>query len=157
MPTWSNVIGCKFTEKSSTDANSHCRMNLTRDAVLTESPNFVNLGISFVHRSDELESVFIPINIIRTPTDGSNWLLPGHRIDEVTAYIVSRTGSEQDYNAKNDFENRRENQYFGRKYNSMSRPSLDSTPLGTNTTNGTTSPIDSIPFRPKTPEPTPLT
>ena len=38
----------------------------------------------------------------------------------------------------------------------MSQPTLDSTPLGTNTTNGTTSPIDSIPVK-KTPEPTPLT
>ena len=70
---------------------------------------------------------------------------------------MSRTGSEQDYNAKTDFETRRENQYFGRRNNSMSQPPLDSTPLGTNTTNVTTSHIDPIPFRTKTSEPTPLT
>ena len=48
-------------------------------------------------------------------------------------------------------------QYFGRKNDPMSRPTLDSTPLGTNTTNGTTSPIGSILVKKKTPEPTPLT
>ena len=48
-------------------------------------------------------------------------------------------------------------QYFGRQNDPMSKPTLYSTPLGTNTTNRTTSPIDSIPVGTKTPEPTPLT
>ena len=78
-------------------------MNLTCDAILTEIPNFVNLGISSVHTSDELRSVFIPNTTIGTPTDGSNWLLPGHRIGNVKADIVIMMGSEQDYNAKTDF------------------------------------------------------
>ena len=39
----------------------------------------------------------------------------------------------------------------------MSRPPLDLTPIGTNTTNRTMSPIESIPVRTKTPDPTPLT
>ena len=39
----------------------------------------------------------------------------------------------------------------------MSRPTLDLTTLGINTTNKTTSPIDLIPVRTKTPDPTPLT
>ena len=47
-------------------------------------------------------------------------------------------------------------QDFGRQNDPMSRPTFDSTPLGTNTTNGTTSPIDSIPVGTKTPEPTQL-
>ena len=65
--------------------------------------------------------------------------------------------SEQNYSSKTDFETRRENKDFGRQNNSMSRPPLDSTSLGTNTTNGTMSPIDSIPVRTKTTEPTPQT
>ena len=44
-PTWSKAIGCKFTDESSADVNLRSRMNLTRDAVITESPNFVNLGL----------------------------------------------------------------------------------------------------------------
>ena len=61
------------------------------------------------------------------------------------------------YNFKSDFETRREIQYFDQENISMSRPTLDSTPLGTNIANETTSPIDSIPVGTKTPEPTPLT
>ena len=63
-PTWSKVIGRKFTKKSSTDVNSRSWMNLMRDAFLTESLNFVNLGILSVHTPNELGSVFIPTNII---------------------------------------------------------------------------------------------
>ena len=48
-------------------------------------------------------------------------------------------------------------QYFGRPNDPMSRPTLDSTPLGTNTTNGKTSPIDLITVGTKMPEPMPLT
>ena len=120
-------------------------MNFRSDAVLAESPNFLNLGIGCVHTLDELGSVFIPTPIIGTPTDGSNWLLASHHIGVVTADRVSRTGSEQDYNAKTDFETRRKNQYFGRQNNSMSQPPLGLTPLGINRINIKTSPIDSIP------------
>ena len=123
-PTWSKVICCKFTNKSSADVYSRYRMNLTRNAFLTKIPNFMNMGIFSVRTSYELRSVFIPTTIIRRPTDGSNWLLPDHCSGEVTAEIVSRTGSEQKYNAKTDFETRKENQYFGRQNNSMSQPPL---------------------------------
>ena len=144
-PTLSKVIGHKFTNKSSADINSLCWTKLTRDTVLSKIPYFVNLGISSVHTADELGPVFILTTRIRTPTNGSNWLPPGHSIGEITAERVIRTGSDKDYNAKTDFENRRGNQYFGHQNNSMSRPPLDSIRLGMNTTNITTSPIDSIP------------
>ena len=48
-------------------------------------------------------------------------------------------------------------QDFGRQNISMSRPTLDLTPIGKNTTNETISPIDLIPVGTKMPEPTPLT
>ena len=56
---------------------------------------------------------------------------------------MNRTGSDQNYNSKTDFETRRENQDFGRQNNSM--------------TSGTTSPIDLIPVGTKRPEPMTLT
>ena len=124
------------------------RIDLTRDAFITESPNFMNLGLSSNHTSDEFGSIFIPTTIIRRPTYGSNWLLPGHHICEVTADRVSRTRPEQNYNTQCDFETRRRgavNQDFGRQNISISQPPLNSTTLGTNTHNRTTSPIDSIP------------
>ena len=157
MPTCSKVIGRKFANALSTDVNSRCRVNLTCDTVLTKIPNFVNPGISSVHASDELGSVFIPTTRIRRPTYGSNWILTGHSIGEVIADRVNRTGSDQNYNAKTDFETRRKNQNFGRQNNSMNWPHLDSTPLDTNTANRTISTIDSIPVRTKTPEPMSLT
>ena len=69
---------------------------------------------------------------------------------------MSGTISEKKYSHKTDFETRRENQDFGRQNISISQPPLDSTPIDNNTTNGTTSPIESIPVRKKTTDPTPL-
>ena len=70
-------------------------MNLTHDAVLMESPNFMNLGLSSVHTLDEIGSVFIPTTRIGRPTDGLNWILPGHHIGEVAADRAIRTKSEK--------------------------------------------------------------
>ena len=63
------------------------------------------------------------------------------------------------YNFKSEFETRKDkvvDQYFRRKNDPMSQPSLDSTHLGMNTTNITTSPSDSIPLGTKSTKPTPL-
>ena len=123
-PTGSKIIDCKFSDKSSPGIYLRCRMNLTRDTVFTESPNFMNLGLWYVHKSDELGSIFIPTNRIRRPTDASNWLLPSRHIGEVSADRVSRTRTEQNYNPKSDFETRRGgvvNQYFEVQNISMSR------------------------------------
>ena len=63
---------------------------------------------------------------------------------------MSSTRSELYYSFRTDFQNWKGNQDFGRQNISMN-------PIGTNTTKGTTSPIDSIPVRTKTPHPTPRT
>ena len=94
-PTWSKVIGRKFSDESSFDVYSRCRMNLTSDAILTKIPNFMNMGLSSIHTSDELGSVFIHTTRIIILTDGSNWILPGHRINEVTADKVIKKGSDK--------------------------------------------------------------
>ena len=116
-PTWSKVICRKFSNKSSDDLYSQCCMNLMHDAVFIVSPNFMNMGISSIHTSDELGSVLIPITRIRRPTDGYNMILYSHCIGKNIADRVSRTGSEHDYIAKTDFETRGENQNFGRQNN----------------------------------------
>ena len=143
-PTLSKGIGGKLSKKSSADIYSIYWMNFTHDAVLTKSPNFTNLGLASVHTPDELGSFSIPINRIGSCIDESNWITTGHIIGEVTADRMSRTRPEQNYSSKTDFETRRENQDFERQNNSTSRPPLDSTTLGTNTTNGTMSPIVSL-------------
>ena len=157
--TLSNAISRKFSNESSADIYLSCRMNLTRNTVLAKSPNFMNLGLSSVHTLDELRSVFITTTRIIMLAYGSNWLPPGHRIGKVTADRVIRTQPEKNYNPKSYFETNKGgvvNQDFGRQNNSMSRPTLDSTPLGTNTNNGTTTPIDLIPVETKSPYPMPL-
>ena len=131
-------------------------MNFRSDTVLSESSNFVNFGLSSVNTTDELGSVFVPITRVRRPTTGSNWLLLVQDISEATADRVSKKKANNHHNLKIDFETRRRNHYFGCQNDPMSRPTLDSTPLGKNTTNGTTSPIDLIPVGTKTSDPTPL-
>ena len=58
---------------------------------------------------------------------------------------MSETKSEYDPNYKTDFEIWGENQDFECQDISMSRPPLDLTLIGTNTTTGTTLPIDLFP------------
>ena len=159
-PTWSKVISHKLSDKFSTNVYSRCWMNHAHYTILAKSPNFNNLGLSSVHTSGELGSVFIPTTRIGRPSDGSNWLPPDHCIGEVTADIVSRKKPEQKYNFKSYFETRRGgliDQDFGRQNNYMIQPPLDSTPLGTNTNNRKTSQSYSIPVRTKYPEAMPLT
>ena len=156
-PTFSKVIGCRFSDKYRTYIYLRFHMNLTRDSVLAKSPKFMNLGLSSVHTLDKLMAVFIPTTSIGMPADGSNWIPPGNIIGEVTADRVIKLRLEQNYSAKTGLETRRGNQDLGRQNNYMSRPPLDSDPLGTNTNTGTTSPIESIPVGTKMPEPTPMT
>ena len=157
VPIFSKVIGCKFTNKSSANVNSHCWTNIRTDAYLTKNPNFVNLGLVSIHTSEKLGSVLIPTTIIITQTGYPNWIPDSHSIVEVAADRVIRIGSEQNYNDKTDFKTWRINQDFGRQNNSISQTHLNSSPIGTDITKGTTSPIDSITFGTTTPKPTPLT
>ena len=136
---------------------SRYRVDFTSNAVKTEAPDFILLGVLVVNALDELRSFSTPTTIFKRPTDESNWSAPGHVFGEVTEVGMSWTRSEQNYSYKNDFETRRENQDFGPQNISMSRPPLDSTHFGTNTTNRKTSPIDLIPARTKPPDPMPLT
>ena len=118
----------------------------------------MNFGLSSVNTTDELGSVFVSTTRVGSPTDGSNCIPPGNDISEATADRVIKTNAKNHYNFKSEFETRRDkmvDQYFGCQNDHMSRPTFYSTPIGTNTTNGTTSSIDSIPVKTKTPEPTP--
>ena len=159
-PTWSKVIGRKFTNEYSADLYERSRMNFVSDTVLSESPDFTDLGMSSVDTTGELGSVFSHTTRIGLATHGSYWLPCNRYICKATEDIVSRTKAKNHYNFKSEFETRRDkvvDQDFGCQNDSMSRPPLDSTPLGTNTTSGTTPRSDSIPVGAKFPKPTALT
>ena len=110
-----------------------------------------------VNTTDKLRSVIVPTTRVGGPTNGYNWFQSRHGIEEATADRVSKTKANNNYNFKCDFETRREIQDCAQENISMSRPTLDSIPIGTNKTNRTTSPIGSIPVGTKSPDPTPLT
>ena len=158
-PGLSKVIGSKSVNNESANVYAHSWMNFGSDTVLSKSPNFMDFGLLSVNTTDELMSVFVPTTIIGRPMDGSNWLPPRRGISKATVDRVSRTEANNHYNFKSEFETRRDkmlDQDFGRQNDPMGLPTVESTPLGTYTTNETTSPMDSIPFGTKNPDPTPL-
>ena len=77
-------------------------MIFASDNVLSESINFMDFGLSSVNTTYELGSIFIPTTRSEMPTDGSNWLPPGHDISEATADRASRTNAKNHYNFKNN-------------------------------------------------------
>ena len=119
-PTFGSEIGCKLFKKSIANVYSPCRINFTCDAILAEMPNFMNMGISPVHTSDELGSFKNPTTRIGRAINEPNCLLPGHLIGEVAANRIIRARSEQNYSSKTNFEMRGGNQDFGCQNNSMS-------------------------------------
>ena len=120
-------------------------MDLACDTVLSEIPNFMDFGLSSIHTTAELRSIFFSITTIGSLTHGSNWIPSGHHISVATSYRLSRTRPKHNFNFKSDFETRREevvDQYFGLQNDSMSHSPLDSTPFDTNMPNRTISPSD---------------
>ena len=70
--TLSKVISQELSDDPSANIYLRCWANFTRDTVVTEIPNFMNLGLSTVHTLDELGSFIFPSTSIGMPTDGSN-------------------------------------------------------------------------------------
>ena len=136
---FSKLIGCELSHSSSANLYLICQMDFFSNTVRTKGPNFVDLGIPAVNESDEVNIFGTPATIIRRPMDGFRWYAPDHIFGKASAAGMSATRSEQDNTYKTDFQIWRENRNFGRQYNSTSRPPLDSTPIGTNNNNGTTS------------------
>ena len=132
-------------------------MNSGSDTVLSKNPNFMNFGMLPTNTPDKLRSGIVPTTRVGRPTNVFNWIRPRHDIEESTADRVIKMKQKNHYNYKNDFETMREIQYFEREDISMSQPTLDSTPIVKNTTNRTTSLMDSIKVGTKTPDPMPLT
>ena len=151
------IIGRGLSHSSSSNLYLRCQVDFASNTVGTKAPHFVDFGLPAVNASDEVNIFGTPNTRTRRPIDGSHWSDPDHVSGKATSVGISATRLEQYYSYKTDFEIWRENQDFRRQNISMSRTPLDSTPIGTYTTSGTTSPIDLIPIRTKNPEPTPQT
>ena len=109
-------------------------MNFADDAVQTQTPQFMVLVFSTINALDESSGLVIPATIIQKPMDGSHWSAPNHVFGGTTELGVSEAKSDYDYNYKTEFQIWKENKEFERKKKLMSRPPLDSTHIGTNTT-----------------------
>ena len=98
MPIFSKVIRQELSHDNTDYIYLRCRLDFTSNAVGTEAPDFMHLGIPAINTSDELRSFGTPTTIVRRPTDGSNWYKTGNVFGEVTVDGMSRTRSEQNYN-----------------------------------------------------------
>ena len=127
------------------------------NVVQTKAPQFVDLGIPSVNTSYEFDILGTPATRIIRLTNEFHWSAMDNVFGEATYVRTSAARSNQNYRYKTDFEIWRENQDIGRQNILMSPLTLDSTPIGMNTTNRKTSKLDLTPIGTKTPEPTPLT
>ena len=92
---FSKGIVRELSDDSSTNIYLRCQLNFMRDAVVTESPKFMNLELLDVHASDKLGSFSITDTVIIRPKYAYNWILHEHLIGEVTGARMSGTRSEQ--------------------------------------------------------------
>ena len=120
------------------------------DVVQAQAQKFMDLGLPAINTLNESGVIGTTVTRIQRPTDGSHWSVPDHVFCEATAVGMSASKSDHDCNYKTNFEIWRENQEFERQNVSTSRPFLDSTPIGTNTTNTKTSHLESTPIGTKT-------
>ena len=105
-------------------------MNFGSNAVFTQNPNFINLGLTSVNTTNKLGYVSVPTTRVRRPKISSDGIRHGHNTEEATADRVRETIANSDYILKSDFENMSEIQDFGWENISMSWPKmLDPTPL----------------------------
>ena len=70
----SRLIGPKTVSIEIANVYAHKRMDLVSNSIFTESPNFMDLGLSPANKTDKLKSVIGPTNKVEGLTDISGWL-----------------------------------------------------------------------------------
>ena len=106
---FSKLLGRELPDSISANIYSLCWMDFMSNAVRTEAPNFVDLGLPAVNTLYEFNTFGTPdIRFIR-PTCGFHWSAPGHVFGEAKLVGMSGTISEQNYIHKTDFEIWKEN------------------------------------------------
>ena len=72
-------------------------MDFGSNSVVSESPNFMDFGLSPSNTPDKLKSVIVPTTRVGRLTNVSNWPRPRHDIKEDKAEKVSETKSYSKY------------------------------------------------------------
>ena len=118
------VLGCELSGSLLAKIYSRSRVDFTSNAIATEAPDFVHLGLPTTNASDERNPFDTPATRIIRLMYGSHCYALGLVFGEFTAVVMSGTRSEQNYSQRSNFETRRENQEFGHKNISMSQLTL---------------------------------
>ena len=132
-------------------------MNFAADPVQTQTPQFMDMGLSTINALDEGSGLSTPNDRIRRPTNGAHWRAPNYIFGKTTVVGVNEAKSDYDYNYKTEFQIWRENKEFERQKNSMSQPPLEWTPVGTNKSYSKIKLLESTTVGAKMPDPKPLT
>ena len=96
-PIFSKVICCKTFPDKRSDVCARKRMDLMSISVLSESPSFMNFGLTPANTPDKLKSVIVPTTRVERLTNGSDWILTKHNIEEVTVERVGEAKAYRDY------------------------------------------------------------
>ena len=94
-PGWSEIIGSRVVTNKIADVYARSRMQFGSDTVLSQNPKCITTG--------KLGSFIVPTTRDSRPKNGSDWLQPGHDIEEATTDGVSKTKAKNHYNFKSDF------------------------------------------------------
>ena len=85
--SWSffrHAVGLKSVSREVDDVDASERINFASNLVLSETPEFVDLGLSTVNTADKLNSVYAPVTRAEGLMDHSGWLVSRHRIVKIT-------------------------------------------------------------------------
>ena len=112
---FSKAIGSELFDSLSAKIYLRCQMDFTSNAVRTEVPDFVDLGLLAVNASDKFKTFGNPATRARRPTDVHHWSFLDHAIGEATEVGKSGTRSEPEYSYITDYQNWREIRPLGAK------------------------------------------
>ena len=101
-------------------------MDFASNSVISESPNFMDLGMLPANTTDKLKSVIGPVIIVEGLTGSFEWLAYSHGIVIVAVIRVSKTKVYSDYIKISDFETTK---VFEQENISVTRPTLENIPL----------------------------
>ena len=89
---FSKVICEKLSDGSIQYLHTRFRMNLAADTVQTQTPKFVDLGLSTIDALDEGSGIITPATRIGRYTNGSHWSAPNHIFGETISVGVIKAG-----------------------------------------------------------------
>ena len=95
---FSKVVGHKLSDGSIDDLYLRYRMNFVGDVIQTQTPQFMDLGLSTINALDESSVLSTPATRIKMSTGGSHWSALDNVFGEETAVGMSEAKSDHEYN-----------------------------------------------------------